>query len=188
MEKNNVARLSRKNRSNPFNNSVETPEDLSALPPEEILKLVQVLREETFELALLNQELRAALANLQKDWYTYADLYNLAPAGYFILDERGTVREVNLKGVWMLGLERINVIEKPFVSFFCEEDGHLLSRWLQKIIDKNREQSIHLRMRRNDNARFDAHLVAEFFNDVVADETQIRIVVSELASDVVAGG
>ena len=45
------------------------------------------------------------------DWY--ADLYEHAPIAYLALDGTGVVREVNLTGASLLGLERLRLIGRP---------------------------------------------------------------------------
>ncbi|MFY0542059.1 PAS domain-containing protein [Nannocystis pusilla] len=45
------------------------------------------------------------------DWY--ADLYEHAPIAYLALDGNGVVREVNLTGASLLGIERLRLIGRP---------------------------------------------------------------------------
>ena len=59
------------------------------------------------ELELQNTELQAARDRLEVQLEKYTDLYDFAPVGYFSLDERGVIREVNLTGAAMLGVERV---------------------------------------------------------------------------------
>jgi len=45
------------------------------------------------------------------DWYS--DLYEYAPIAYMALDASGVIREVNLTGTTMLGVERLRLIGRP---------------------------------------------------------------------------
>jgi len=55
----------------------------------------------------------------------YRALFDQAPVGYFVLDRRGNILDVNRTGLVFLGLERDQVVGKPFMDFLDrEEHGH----------------------------------------------------------------
>ena len=158
----------------------ETIEEISVFSPEETLKLVQELQVHQLELETQNKELRVAQVNLQKAWEKYVDLYNFAPVGYFTLNKKGVVKEANLTGVSMLGLERAYVIEKPFSTFVPRDDSIILEHYLQNLLEKNQEQSLELQMVKNENSLFDAHFAAVSYTDIEANETRIRIIMGDV--------
>ncbi|TAN80076.1 MAG: PAS domain S-box protein, partial [Gallionella sp.] len=74
------------------------------------------------ELEMQNRELREAQQTLEETRDRYATLYDFAPVGYLTMDETGRVLEINLTGAAMLGLERANIVGKPFSIRFAIGD------------------------------------------------------------------
>ncbi len=60
--------------------------------------VIHELRVHQIELEMQNEELREAQIKLEDSRNKYFDLYNFAPIGYFTLDERGIILDVNLAG------------------------------------------------------------------------------------------
>jgi formate hydrogenlyase transcriptional activator len=87
------------------------------------LKLVHELEVHQIELEMQNDELRHARSESELSRHKYAELYDLAPGGYFTLDTRGLIREVNLSGAQLLGQERHQLANKPFGAFIAEAAG-----------------------------------------------------------------
>lgn len=121
------------------------------------------------ELHTQNEELRIAKHELEESHNKYVDLFDFAPVGYFTFDHNGIIKEMNLTGTEMLGLERQTVLGKPvrlFVSYKSREilashfrgvfqgldlsveievihkSGNVLSVELKSIPIKNREGQI----------------------------------------------
>lgn len=64
-----------------------------------------------------NAELHRARAELEISLARYAELYDFAPVGYFTFDARGRIREANLTGANLLGIERRLLLHQPFSAF-----------------------------------------------------------------------
>src|SRR3954453_23802854 len=54
----------------------------------------------------------------------YQQLYNVAPLGFYTLDRRGEIRELNERGAKMLGFPAEWLIGRAFVVFVCGQDVH----------------------------------------------------------------
>jgi len=91
--------------------------DAGPSPVENVQKLVHELRVHQVELEMQNEELRNAQEELAESRDRYFDLYDFAPIGYFTLDEKGVILEVNLTGADMLGSNRAGLIKKGFTRF-----------------------------------------------------------------------
>src|SRR5919109_255127 len=76
----------------------ERTEHLRDLSAKDLKQLVTELGTHEIELEMQNEELRNAQTELEASRNTYAELYNFAPIGYFTLDARGIIRDVNRTG------------------------------------------------------------------------------------------
>ena len=80
-------------------------------------ELVHELQVHQAELEMQNEELRNSQIELSKLYEEYHELYNEAPVGYFSLDNKGIIRNVNIKGAELLGLEKNRIIGFGFILF-----------------------------------------------------------------------
>ncbi len=97
----------------------------------ELRRSQEELQTQQIELELQNDELQQARESLEVSRNKYTELYDFAPVGYFTFDEHGVIREVNLAGAQMLGIERSRLTDTPFASLITDEaeqgifSGHL---------------------------------------------------------------
>jgi diguanylate cyclase (GGDEF)-like protein/PAS domain S-box-containing protein len=90
---------------------------------EEAQRLVHEFEVHQIELEMQNEELRRAHEELEVSRDRYAELYDFAPVGYFTFDAHGMIREVNLTGAQLLGIERRSLADTPFIGFIADADG-----------------------------------------------------------------
>ena len=95
---------------------------------QDVKRLVTELGTHQIELEMQNEELRRAMAELDESRGKYADLYDFAPIGYFTLDERGLIREVNQTGADLLGTTKRLLLNKSFFLFLPDENDKRLFR------------------------------------------------------------
>jgi formate hydrogenlyase transcriptional activator len=101
-------------------------------------RLLHELQVSQVELELQNEELRRARVELEVSRDKYAELYDFAPVGYFAFDPHGVIREVNLAGAQLLGIERKLLANKSFSSLIADEKG-------REIFAKHLELVLHRR-------------------------------------------
>src|SRR5512141_1662728 len=80
-----------------------SPPDSPNQPYEQVLHNLHVHQA---ELQAQNQSLRETQLLLEESRNRYAELYDLAPLGYVTLNPQGLIREINLTGAALLGVER----------------------------------------------------------------------------------
>src|SRR4249920_3841213 len=95
----------------------EMPENLEVLSPEAARRALHELRVHQIELEMQNEELRRIQEELEGSRARYFDLYDLAPVGYFTLNEQGLILEANLTAAKLLGVARSALVKQPLSRF-----------------------------------------------------------------------
>jgi PAS domain S-box-containing protein len=97
------------------------------------VRLVHELQVHQIELEMQNEELQQERARADALLARYTDLYDLAPAGYLTLDREGTIRQVNLTGARLLGVERSRLVNGRLGQFVAECERRSFSDFLEKV-------------------------------------------------------
>ncbi len=104
----------------------------------DLQRLVHELKVYQTELEIQNEELAQTRAELNATLQQYTDLYDLAPVGYFMLSRDSTIRQVNLAGATLLGVERGNLIERRLGLFISVESRLVFSAFLDKVFSTSK--------------------------------------------------
>ena len=139
---------------------------LSTLSKEETDKLVHELRGHQIDLEMQNDELRTTQLALEKVKDEYFDLYNFAPVGYLVLNEKGLIANANLTCVTMLGVEKSMLRNLGFSNFIDKESQDTFYLHRKQLIETQTKQTCELQLVRKDQTRFWAQLECKgIFND-----------------------
>ncbi|MGC8604113.1 MAG: PAS domain-containing protein, partial [Desulfomonilaceae bacterium] len=134
-----------------FRKSLGTPPESKDKPLEEIIHrgLAQ-----QFELDMQNDDSKRVLFELGESRNKYKDLYDFLPVGYFLLDHKGLIKEVNPSGAALLGMPRSELLARGFGDFVASEN---LDQWNQHIRTKlghEKKHSCDLKLKREDGSFF----------------------------------
>lgn len=140
-------------------NMDESREDLEKMLPEEIGRILHELRVHQIELEMQNEELRQTQIELDAQRERYFDLYDLAPVGYCTLSEAGLILEANLTAAVLLGVSRNNLVGRLMSKFVHKEDQNNYYLYRKKFFKSDEKLSFELRLLRENNPPFWAHLV-----------------------------
>ena len=111
------------------------------------------------ELEMQNEELRLAREELELSRNKYAELYDFAPVGYFTLDANGLIQEVNLAGAQLLGIERLLLANKPFITLIADAEGReIFSRHLTLVLQQHVMLKCEIKLKGKDCTPIDAQL------------------------------
>jgi diguanylate cyclase (GGDEF)-like protein/PAS domain S-box-containing protein len=100
-----------------------TPDGEALRSTAETQRLLHDLQVHQIELEIQNEQLRESQAQLEAATQRYIDLYDFAPVGYLTLDPQGTMTQMNLTAVRLLGYERARLQDRRFGIFVAA--GHL---------------------------------------------------------------
>ena len=155
-------------------------EDISALSPDEVRRLVHELRVHQIELEMQNEDLRQAQINLEKLKDRYLDLYDFAPVGYFTLNDKALILEANLTAVRLLGVERQTLLNRPFSRFVSQEFGDAYYLYLRRVFETRSNQTCEIKLAREDGSEFYAELESVAVKDEEGQFNLCQTMVSDI--------
>ncbi|WP_020588480.1 PAS domain-containing protein [Desulfobacter curvatus] len=130
----------------------------AALSREEIGQLIHELEVHKIELEMQNDELRLAQEELERSHKRYLDLYDFAPVGYCVINEKGLVLKANLTAATLLGQTRSDLINRPISLFILSRDYYIFNHHWKILFETGKPQTFELRMLRNGKSLFCARL------------------------------
>ena len=114
-------------------------------------KLIHELEVHQIELEMMNEEQSIAQKRAEEHATNkYAELYDLAPTGYFTLSKEGDIIELNLSGAQMLGKERSMLLNSQFDIFLSGETKILFKQFLENVINFKTEDTCKVTILTND--------------------------------------
>ena len=146
-------------------------ENLGALSPADAQRVLHDLQVHRIELELQNEELRRAQDALEASRARYFDLYDLAPVGYFTLNEGGLILEANLTGANLLGVARRALVNQPLGRFVASDDADAYYLNHRQLFRTGEPRAFELRLVKKNGAPFSAWIEAT----VTTDESGTRI-------------
>jgi len=120
-----------------------------ALPikKEDMKKLIHELQMSRIELEIQNEGLVQARDEIEALLERFTNLYDFAPVGYFTLDHRETIHEVNLTGAALLGLERSLLVDRRFQTFVSEDSLPGFNAFITTVFERKTKQSCDVEIR-----------------------------------------
>jgi two-component system, cell cycle sensor histidine kinase and response regulator CckA len=141
-------------------------------------RLVQELQIHQIELEMQNEQLERARAETEVALERYIDLYEFAPSGYFTLGRDGTIRQANLTGSKLLGLDRSRLVNCRFGLFVAENSRPVLLAFMAKVFASYSRETCEAMLLREGKPPFYARIEARCTDDgqecraVVVDITE----------------
>jgi PAS domain S-box-containing protein len=102
--------------------------------PAEMETALQELQVHQIELEMQNDELFIANEQVELQRLKFEHIYELAPVGYFILDRRGLVEEVNTAGIKLLETSKVAIRGKGLMSFVLPEQADDFYRFYRQLL------------------------------------------------------
>lgn len=115
---------------------------------DDALALLHELQVHQVELELQDEELRSSRAELEATLSRQTELYDCAPVGFFSVDARTVLYEVNLTGARMLGFERDALLGRALDSFFAPHHADTLHTLLARTKAGHHSEACELELLR----------------------------------------
>jgi PAS domain S-box-containing protein len=132
------------------------------------------------ELEMQNDELRRIQGDLEASRARYFDLYDLAPVGYFTINDKGLILEANLTAANLLGVARGTLVKQPLSRFIVRDDQDIYYRHRKLLLETGTPQVCEVMMLRADAAPFWVRMEASMRQDSESAETVYRAVMSDI--------
>lgn len=148
----------------------------------ETQRLFHELQVHQIELELQNEELNQANSAARTALEKYTDLYDFAPVGYFSLDEKGLMVELNMAGAVILGVERSRLTGRRFQLFVLPSSRRAFQEFLDGIFSGMGRQYCEVEMQREVAGSFWAELAGTSVPITNGAQRLSRIVVSDISA------
>ncbi len=131
----------------------------SAMPlSDKFSELVHELQTYQIELEMQNEELQRSWKELEEAKLKYFDLFEFAPVGYYSLDEKEIIKDVNFTGATLLGIEKPELINSAFIRYIDFDSRRTFYKHLNKVKSTGTGQSCELEFIKKDGTKLHAHL------------------------------
>jgi len=143
-------------------------------------ELVQELQTHQIELEMQNKELRSSQEELEEAKLKYFNLYEFAPVAYFSLDENEIIKDVNLAGSLLLGIEKTKLINSAFIHYINFESRRTFYKHLEKVKSTGSWQTCQLELIYKDGIIIYAHIETILIQNDGKDSKEFRITATNI--------
>lgn len=133
----------------PFNTLFQESLDELSNAFEEIHVLVE-------ELTLQCSQLQTTQKTLEVRQQQHYELFNLAPDGYIITDQKGLIQQINVMASQLLNRPQGRFIGKPLATVIAKQSYQQLYRLLSELYQGQAQQNVYLSLKPNKGKPFQA--------------------------------
>ncbi len=144
------------------------------------LSLVHELQVHQIELEMQNEELKRTRMETEDALAKYSDIYDFAPIGLFSINMHGLIQEGNLMGAKLLGVERRNLMNRPFHRFVAPKDRPYFDEFCKSAFETGIKQMCELNLLRDGEPTIYARIDGIAAEDSSLNGRQCRIAVIDI--------
>ncbi len=157
-----------------------TPSFVQPLPGENLLhELMHELRVSQIELEMQNETLRRSQIELEASRDRYVDFYDFALVSYLTLDREATIKDINLPGAELLGVERKLLMRRRFASFVLPADQDLWHHHFISVLKSDHKRHCELALQKGDGTFAKVILICQRLKKS-GQEMMLRIVLVDM--------
>ena len=132
--------------------------NLEHIPRGEVKKLVHTLQVHHIQAEIHHRKLLQAHKTIAEVRERCADIYDLVQIGYFTLDRRGVIIDVNLAGAANLQVEKSRLLNQPLQLWVAPDFQEFFERHLRDVFDSGNRQDCEIRLKPQEGKTFHAVL------------------------------
>jgi PAS domain S-box-containing protein/putative nucleotidyltransferase with HDIG domain len=156
--------------------------EFDQISPADVKGLVLDLKMYQLQLEMQNEELQRAQETITQARDRYVDLYDFAPVGYFTLDRKGKIVEVNLAGAQLLGVERDLLVNRSSFRWVAPESREACRTHYRKVFQQEGRQTCEVKLRRRMGPPFYAALESMAVPGEAGEVLHCRTTMSDVTS------
>ena len=137
-------------------------------------RLVHELQVHQIELEMQNEELRQSRAEVETGLERYTELYDFAPVGYLTLGRDGAIRQVNLTGARLLGVDRARLPGRRFGVFVGAPDRAGFKAFLEKVFASQAKEECEVALLKEGKGPLNVHITATVSQDALECRAMIE--------------
>jgi PAS domain S-box-containing protein len=122
-----------------------------------------------------NEDLRQSQDELSESRDRYQELFNTVPVGYFVLNTKNIILDVNQTAAQMLATTKEKFYQKRFTSLVSASSRQTYYTEVIKVLEEHRQREFDLEMIREDRSRFLAYLYIMPIQNNEGKVSQVRI-------------
>jgi PAS domain S-box-containing protein len=112
----------------------------------------------------------------------YIELFEFAPIGYFILNQRGLIQQVSLKGAALLGWERSRLAQQPFERFVAPQDRAVFASFWSHLWETEGKQTCDLAILTRDRSSCYVHVEGAYPAGLSGKEKGCLLALADLSA------
>ncbi len=124
--------------------------DSSDIKKSDIKEIIKELEIYHVELEIQNKDLLKTQEKLQESKTKYKNLFEFAPIGYFIIDKKDFIVDLNLTASQFLGYNKAELLKKNFCSLLDEENCDIFYFLKKKVFAGEPKQETEITVLRKD--------------------------------------
>jgi PAS domain-containing protein len=109
-----------------------------------------------------NEALIRSQAETQAVLRQYTDLYDFAPISYFTLGRDGTIRQANLNGAHLLGIDRDRLVRQNFGFYVAAEFSSDFDAFLERVFSKRGKEICEIVLLKKQHEPIWTHIEATY--------------------------
>lgn len=112
----------------------------------DLKKMLHELHVHQIELEMQNEELHLAYDTIEATLKKHTMLYDMAPVGFFVLNENSIIVDLNFTGAELLEEPRFSLIESNFRLFLSEGSLHEFNRFFEQLYISTTKEFCHVKL------------------------------------------
>lgn len=113
-------------------------------------RLLHELQVHQIELEMQNEELRQAYEKAELALRKYTLVFELSSVGYYTIDAKGSILDLNFAGADILGERRFSLVNSNLKLFISDESKSVFNDFLRNVYSSNAKESCKVLLESDD--------------------------------------